>query len=74
MKPLTEIAWNSNWTSSDTRPSLISLVNCSNIQNIDLKEPIDETLANQLNTQYYTANVHRAAFALPAFVLKVDEF
>jgi spermidine synthase len=39
-----------------------------------LKEPIDETLANQLDTQYYTANVHRAAFALPAFVLKVDEF
>jgi spermidine synthase len=39
-----------------------------------LNEPIDEKLADELNLRYYTADVHRAAFALPAFVRKVGKF
>jgi spermidine synthase len=32
---------------------------------------VDEKLVDQLDTRFYTAEVHRAAFALPAFVRKV---
>jgi spermidine synthase len=28
-------------------------------------------LANELDTKYYTTDIHRACFALPAFVRKV---
>ncbi|CAF1079337.1 unnamed protein product [Rotaria sordida] len=35
-----------------------------------LTEPIDLQLADQLDTRYYTSDIHRAAFALPAFVSK----
>jgi hypothetical protein len=37
-----------------------------------LKEPVDEKIIDQLDTHYYTADIHRAAFALPAFVRKVN--
>jgi spermidine synthase len=30
-------------------------------------------LANELDTKYYTADIHRACFALPAFACKVSE-
>lgn len=53
---------------------LISVVVLFLFQDINLKEPVDEKLVDQLNAQYYTAEVHRAAFALPAFVRKVDLF
>ncbi|CAF4157347.1 unnamed protein product [Rotaria sp. Silwood2] len=35
-----------------------------------LTEPIDAKLVDQLDTRYYTSDIHRAAFALPAFIWK----
>ena len=37
-----------------------------------LTEPINPKLADELGTKYYTADIHRACFALPAFVRKVN--
>jgi hypothetical protein len=39
-----------------------------------LNEPVDEKIIDQLDTRFYTAEVHRAAFALPAFAHKVERF
>ncbi|CAF1112600.1 unnamed protein product [Adineta steineri] len=47
---------------------------CSLDKDVNLKEPINEKIADELDTRYYTADVHRAAFALPAFFRKaLDE-
>jgi hypothetical protein len=35
---------------------------------------VDENLINQVDTKFYTTELHRAAFALPAFVRKVEKF
>ncbi|CAF1031906.1 unnamed protein product [Rotaria magnacalcarata] len=43
---------------------------CSLNENAKLTEPNNIKLANELNTKYYTADIHRACFALPAFVRK----
>ncbi|CAF0939360.1 unnamed protein product [Rotaria sordida] len=48
----------------------LGFIVCSLDKNIKLTEPIDLQLADQLDTRYYTSDIHRAAFALPAFVSK----
>ncbi|CAF1053214.1 unnamed protein product [Rotaria sordida] len=48
----------------------LGFIVCSLDKNIKLTEPIDVQLADQLDTRYYTSDIHRAAFALPAFVCK----
>jgi len=59
------------YASTPTYPSgTIGFVICSLDKDAKLTEPVDEKLVDQLDTRYYTADVHRAAFALPAFVRK----
>jgi len=59
------------YASTPTYPSgTIGFLVCSLDKNAKLTEPIDPKLADKLDTRYYTADVHRAAFALPAFVRK----
>ncbi|CAF0794447.1 unnamed protein product [Rotaria sordida] len=45
----------------------LGFIVCSLNENVKLTEPINEKLADELNTKYYTADIHRASFALPAF-------
>lgn len=59
------------YATTPTYPSGINGFFLSSIdKNIKLNEPFDEKLADGLDTRFYTADVHRAAFKLPAFVLK----
>jgi len=59
------------FASTPTYPSgTIGFLICSLDTNAKLKEPVDEKIVDQLDTRFYTAEIHRAAFALPAFVRK----
>ncbi|CAF0768179.1 unnamed protein product [Adineta steineri] len=48
----------------------LGFIVCSLNENATVTEPIDIKLADELDTKYYTSNIHRASFALPAFVRK----
>ncbi|UJR31785.1 hypothetical protein I4U23_019263 [Adineta vaga] len=48
----------------------LGFVICSLDKNVKLTEPINNEIADHLDTKYYTSDIHRACFALPAFVRK----
>ncbi|CAF4306099.1 unnamed protein product, partial [Adineta steineri] len=59
------------FASTPTYPSgTIGFLICSLEKDKKLNEPVDEKIADQLDTRFYTADIHRAAFALPAFARK----
>ncbi|CAF0730168.1 unnamed protein product [Adineta ricciae] len=59
------------FASTPTYPSgTIGFLICSLENDKKLNEPIDEKLIDQIDTRFYTGDIHRAAFALPAFVRK----
>ncbi|CAF1346123.1 unnamed protein product [Adineta ricciae] len=48
----------------------LGFIICSLNKDAKLNEPVNIDIADQLDTKYYTTDIHRACFALPAFVRK----